>query len=96
MFETEGFCRRNLVIDSGKWVVEKPLLHILGDPIVLLFACFVFSTPEEGYYLFLDKAFVVTVTEAFHITMCTKNPPRTTITGPLTATASSFYATENK
>ena len=44
------------MIDSGKWVVEKPLLHILGDPIVLLFACFVFSTPEEGYYLFLDKA----------------------------------------
>ena len=90
MFETEGFCWRNLVIDSGKWVVEKLLLHILGDPIVLLFACFAFSTPEEGYYLFLDKAFVFTVTGALHITMSTKIHPIQAHNYRATATASSL------
>ena len=53
-----------MVIDSGKWVVERSLLHILGDPIVLL-SCLV-STRRILPFLGL-LAFVFTLTGALHV-----------------------------
>ena len=35
------------MIDSGKWVVERSLLHMLGDPIVLL-SCLVSTSTWSG------------------------------------------------
>ena len=62
-----------MVIDFGKWVVEKTVLHILGDPIVLhlsVLSC----EHEQKDIAFFDKAFVFTLTGALYVTRrCNKS-----------------------